>query len=307
MEQPSPLVIIDATATLFRAHFGGAPAHGPTGAAVGAVGAVLDQLAGYLRRARARHYALVFDHSRDTFRRKIWPAYKASRPDTPPELRAQVHLAVEAVARLGFRAFQVPGWEADDVAATLSRIARQAGHPVWLLSPDKDLLQLVDDRPPSVRVYHPKKRRVFDEAAVFERMSVRAHQVVDYLALAGDASDGVPGVKGVGPKAAAAVLAALGDLDTALASPERVEALEIRGSKRLASLLANGAADANLARRLVALDAHIPLDRLGLRADANGDADVVSFCARRAPQPGTEEWCREQGLEPWWHRLGAPR
>lgn len=205
------------------------------------------------------HAAVVMDRSLDTFRREIDPSYKAHRvPADAPLIAIFDRFEAEAEA-MGVAVFGDPRFEADDFAATLARLARGAGLPMRVQAADKDLFQLVRDAAPSLRVVAPSRGWDVDEAEVMARLGVRPDQVVDYLALVGDASDGVRGVKGVGAKTAAALLGALGSLEAIYADLEAVTRLPIRGAKSLPKKLEAGHADALLAQRLVRLRDDVPL------------------------------------------------
>jgi DNA polymerase-1 len=257
------LLIIDGTALLFRAFFGHPGRLAPDGVEVGATLGVCHQLLGLLRRQPAAHLAIAFDAGQVTFRNRIDPRYKANRGDPPPELVPQFELVQAAAAALGLPVFARLDFEADDLMATLARLAGQAGLRARLAAIDKDLCQVVRDDAPAVDLCDPKSDAVTDAAGVRERLGVRPEQVVDLMALTGDSTDNVAGVRGVGPKAAVALLDAFGDLDAIYHNLERVEFLGIRGAKALARKLEEGRDEAMLARALVRLD-----DAVALGVDA---------------------------------------
>ncbi|MCB9797496.1 MAG: hypothetical protein H6741_32805 [Alphaproteobacteria bacterium] len=214
--------------------------------------------------AGVSHAAVVMDRSLDTFRRALDASYKAHRvPADAPLIEVFDKFEVDAAAA-GVAVFGDPWFEADDLAATLVRLAQAEGLPVRIQAADKDLFQLVRDAAPAVRVVAPSRGWDVDEAGVVARLGVRPDQVVDYLALVGDASDGVKGVPGVGAKTAAALLTALGSLDALYADLAAVAQLPIRGAKGLPKKLEAGREAAMLARRLVTLrdDAPLPEDAL---------------------------------------------
>lgn len=263
---PAPeLWVIDATALLFRAYYGMPPKLSPAGEPVGAVLGLGHLLRGLLRRAPER-VVLVYDAGRTTFRNRIDPRYKANRGEPPPDLAPQFERARQFGAAAGFVTLSVPDFEADDLMATLARGAASAGLRTRLLSVDKDLCQLVRDEAPAVVLEDPRSGDTWDGAGVVQRMGVQPSQVVDYLALVGDTSDNVPGVPGVGPKAAQALIAAFGDLDALYASLGKVAGLPLRGAKGLAARLEAGREAAFLARSLVRLHDAVPLGELDLHA-----------------------------------------
>jgi DNA polymerase-1 len=304
------LVVIDATALLFRAYFssrpsgpgsGARPRSSPRGVPVGAVLGMASFIAQIVRRTRARRVALVYDAGRTTFRSRIDPRYKAHRGEPPDDLVPQFELALRLGEALGFAACSVPDYEADDLMATLARQATAAGASARLVSVDKDLCQLVRDAGPGPRVAleDPKTGLLCDEAGVLRRVGVGPRQVVDAMALIGDTSDNIAGVRGVGPQAAAALLAAFGDLDEIYADLGRVEALALRGAKGLAKKLEAGREEAFLARRLVRLDDAVPLaeetSMPGRAARPRGEGDILAQTRWAGPRAEATELVAELG------------
>jgi len=211
------------------------------------------------------HIAVVIDRTMDTFRRELDPSYKAHRPPAPPDLIAHFNRFEAEVEAMGVALFGSLTYEADDLAATLARLAGAQGLDVRIQSTDKDLFQVVSDQP-RVVTQDDKKGTIFDEAGVKAKLGVRPDQIIDYLSLVGDASDGIPGVKGVGAKTASTLLQHLDSLDAAYADLDAVAALPIRGAKSLARKLTVGREAAMHARRLIKLVDDVdlgeaPLDR----------------------------------------------
>jgi len=158
---------------------------------------------------------------------------------------------------MGFATVMTPGFEADDLIASLTARLRGRGHEVVIVSGDKDLAQLLG---PGVRIYNLAKDDWWDAEGVPDRMGVKASQVIDFLALAGDAVDNIPGVRGVGPKAATALLAEFEDLSAIYADLDRVETLPVRGAKSLRQKLERDRENALLSRKLADLDRQAPCD-----------------------------------------------
>jgi DNA polymerase I len=198
----------------------------------------------------ADHIAVIFDRARKTFRNDIYPEYKAHRPPPPDELIPQFALVREATEALGVAAVDLEGFEADDLIATYTRQAREAGAEVTIVSSDKDLMQLVDDH---VVLMDDMKNRIIGPDQVKEKFGVGPERVVDVQALAGDSSDNVPGVAGIGVKTAALLINEYGDLDSLL---ERAH--EIKQPKRRQALMEE-AEKARISRRLVQLRADAPV------------------------------------------------
>lgn len=292
MDPHTELVVIDGTALLFRAFFGGASGADEQGVDIGAVRAVARRLVDQQVGQPASHIAVVYDAGQRTFRNDLAPSYKANRGAPPPELVPQFDRVQAVSAALGMRSFSVPGFEADDLAATLARLGREAGLPVRLLSVDKDLAQLVTDENPPVLQEDPWTGTRWDAAGVRSRMGVPPEQVVALQSLCGDSTDNVPGVKGVGIKTAAALLQHFDGLDDLFDGLDEVAALPIRGARTLGARLAAGREAAYATRALVALRADVPL----------GAGDIVASCRfEGVADPGPLAAIRVDGLA---RRLG---
>jgi len=282
-DRPLELFILDGTAMLFRSYFAGVDYVAPDGTQVGAVWLVTRRIQQLLQREWPDRVAVVFDSGRQTFRTEAFPDYKANRGLPPDDLRPQFHLVREAVKMLGLATFSMKGFEADDLMATLATLARGAGMHTRLRSVDKDLCQLVDDDPPPIILQDTRNGRILNAAGVADRMGVGPGQIVDYLALVGDSSDNVPGVRGVGPKTARALLACFADLDALYADLPAVAGVPVRGAKTLGAKLEAGREDAYRARSLVVLKRDVDmgltpelLDQATLWSGPRGeDADAL--------------------------------
>ncbi|MEE9391449.1 MAG: 5'-3' exonuclease H3TH domain-containing protein [Planctomycetota bacterium] len=276
--------VLDGTAMLFRSYFGMGKFRSPRDLEVAGVMGMGQTLARLYRDLRPQHLTVVFDAAKLNFRHEIYPDYKANREAPPEDMTHQFDLAARLVDELGFPFFRILGYEADDLMATMAYRATKAGVKVVLVTPDKDVLQLVDD---NVEVLDGKGSPVFDAAAVEKKLGVPPHRVVDLLALAGDSSDNVPGVRGVGPKSAVALIQALGGLDDIYENLDRVPELAIRGSKSLAAKLEAGRESAFLSRRLVVLDQEVPLSDESL---------TLGSLRWRRPKPSADAFFDELGF-----------
>ncbi|WP_112311091.1 DNA polymerase I [Pseudogemmobacter bohemicus] len=249
------LHLIDGSAYIFRAYHALPPLTKSDGTPVGAVQGFSNILWGEITKERASgaatHIAVVFDHSSKTFRNDIYPDYKANRPPPPEDLRPQFPLTREATRAFNVACIEQPGFEADDIIATLARLAVEAGGSATIISSDKDLMQLVR---PGVDILEPMKNRQIGPDEVFEKFGVGPDRVVDVQALAGDAVDNVPGAPGIGLKTAALLINEYGSLEALL---ER--AGEIRQPKRRETLIDNRA-QILTSKQLVSLDAEVPLE-----------------------------------------------
>ncbi|MFO1140085.1 MAG: DNA polymerase I [Paracoccus sp. (in: a-proteobacteria)] len=250
------LHLIDGSAFIFRAYHALPPlTRRSDGLPIGAVAGFCNMLWKYVQEARGgdapTHVAVIFDHSSKTFRNEIYPLYKANRPELPEDLRPQFPLTREATRAFNIACIETEGYEADDIIATLSCQVRDAGGRVTIVSSDKDLMQLVGG---GVGMMDPIKGKAIGPDEVREKFGVGPERVVDVQALAGDATDNVPGAPGIGIKTAAQLIEEYGDLEALL---ER--AGEIKQPKRRQTLIDN-AEQIRISRRLVQLDCNTPLD-----------------------------------------------
>ncbi|MGP1396403.1 MAG: DNA polymerase I [Inquilinaceae bacterium] len=242
--------LVDASGFIFRA-FHALPmmTRKSDGTPVNAVFGFTSMLLKLLTDLKADHVVVVFDSMRRNFRNDIYPDYKANRDDTPPELVPQFGLIRDATAAFDLPAVELEGFEADDLIASYCRLARENDADAVIVSSDKDLMQLVGN---GVTMLDPMKNKVIDEAEVAEKFGVAPGKVIDVQALAGDSTDNVPGVPGIGIKTAAQLIETYGDLETLL---DRAE--DIKQPKRRQALIDN--ADlARISKRLVTLDENVP-------------------------------------------------
>ncbi len=256
LEAGDHVVLIDGSAYIFRAYHALPPlTRSSDKLPVGAVAGFCNMLWKLVRAQgfspKPTHLAVVFDKSEQTFRKDIYPLYKAQRPDLPEDLRPQFPLIREATRAFDLACVEQDRYEADDLMATYAEQAKAKGALVTIISSDKDLMQLVDAR---VRMYDPMKDKAIGPDEVVEKFGVAPDKVVDVQSLAGDSVDNVPGVPGIGIKTAAQLLAEFGDLDTLLARAD-----EIKQTKRRENLI-EFADQARLSRELVTLKRDVALD-----------------------------------------------
>jgi DNA polymerase I len=244
------LILVDGSGYIFRAFHALPMMTRADGTPVNAVFGFTNMLARFLKDHVGTHLAVVFDAGSHTFRNRIYDRYKAQRPPPPPELVPQFSLVRDATAAFGVPSVELDDWEADDLIATYARVAREAGMQVTIVSSDKDLMQLVR---PGVAMMDPMKQKAIGPAEVFEKFGVAPEKVVEVQALMGDSVDNVPGVPGIGPKGAAELIQAFGDLETVLAA-----APSMKASKRRDNLIAHAEA-ARISRKLVELCDKSPL------------------------------------------------
>ncbi len=254
------VVLVDASGFIFRAFHGIQILTRSDGTPVNAVYGFVTMLMKLLDDMQPDHIAIIFDTARKTFRNDIAPSYKANRTEPPDELVPQFALVREATQAFNLDCIELQGFEADDLIATYTRQAINEGAEVTIVSSDKDLMQLVSDR---VTMFDSFKNRRIGPEQVHEKFGVYPEKVVDVQSLAGDSTDNVPGVPGIGIKTAAQLIQEFGDLDTLLARTS-----EIKQNKRRENLIEH-ADKARLSRELVRLrddvPLTIPLNQLGRR------------------------------------------
>ncbi len=248
--------LVDGSSYIFRAYHALPPLNRKSdGLQVNAVLGFCNMLWKLLRDMppdnRPTHLAIVFDKSEVTFRNKLYPDYKAHRPPAPDDLIPQFALIREAVRAFDLPCLEQGGFEADDLIATYAREAGERGAITTIVSSDKDLMQLVTDK---VTMYDTMKDRRIGIPEVIEKFGVPPAKVVEVQALAGNSTDNVPGVPGIGVKTAAQLIVEYGDLETLL-----LRAGEIKQPKRREALIEN-AEKARISRQLVLLDDKVALD-----------------------------------------------
>ena len=250
------LFLVDGSGYIFRAYHALPPINRKSdGLQLNAVFGFCNMLWKLLRDMKAEdkptHLAVVFDLSEKTFRTEMYPDYKAHRPDPPDDLKPQFGLIRQAVHAFDLPCLEQKGFEADDLIATYVRQANEAGATSTIVSSDKDLMQLVNDR---VVMYDTMKDKKIGRAEVIEKFGVPPDKVIEVQALIGDSTDNVPGVPSIGQKTAALLINEYGDLETLLK-----RASEIKRDKRRQAIIDN-ADKARLSKKLVTLDTHVKVD-----------------------------------------------
>jgi DNA polymerase-1 len=253
MSTPEPLYLLDGSAYIHRAYHALPPLSNSSGLPTHAILGFTNILLRLIREKAPRYLAVAFDTKGPNFRHTIYPEYKANRPRMQDDLAVQIPWIKKIVAAYRIPVLEREGCEADDLIASATAFQKKIGQPVVLVSGDKDLLQLVDDR---TTFWDPMNDRLLDRTAVAEKYKVEPEHLTDFFALIGDTSDNIPGVPGVGPKTAAKLLAEFGSLEGIY---DRLT--EIKKPK-LHDNLAAGRDSAFLARRLILLgeDIEVPAE-----------------------------------------------
>jgi 5'-3' exonuclease len=265
--------LVDASPYIFRAYFAIPESlTDPEGRPVNAVFGFKEFLLQLAKTEEPTHLGVAFDESLTTsFRNEIYPAYKAQRDLPPAALEAQLKDCQEVAAALGAAVFVSRRYEADDLIATLVHRLAAHGHGSVVVTSDKDLAQLVSE---TVTLLDFARDTRYGPAAVEEKFGVRPDQIADYLALAGDSVDNIPGVKGVGKKTAVALLRAFGDLDAIYARLDEVGDLPLRGAESVRRKLEEQRDAAFLSKRLSVVATDAPAEA-GLDHLRYGGADAA--------------------------------
>ena len=268
MSEPDSLILVDGSSYLYRAFHALPELTNKAGEPTGAVHGVLNMLNKLVRETSPTHLAVVFDAPGKTFRDDLYADYKANRPPMPDDLRAQVDPLLSAIEANGWPLLRITGVEADDVIGTLATRAANAGMSVVIVTGDKDMAQLVNERVTLLDTMPrgpARQPRPTDKAGVVERFGVRADQIIDYLALVGDSSDNIPGVPKVGAKTAVALLEHFDHVDDILANLPDVAELPVRGAKSLAARIEEN-------RELLLLSHDLATIRIDLDLDSDPTA-----------------------------------
>ncbi len=224
--------------------------------------------------ANSSKIAIIFDAGRKTFRNDLYPDYKANRTECPPELSEQMPYFRELSRALGLPVLECPGFEADDIIATLTAKLSAAHKPVVIVSGDKDLMQLVSE---DVVIWDTMKDARYGPPQVTEKFGVGPEKVTEILALTGDSSDNVPGVDGVGPKTATQLIQKFGSVEGVIANVAALkDDSEIRNRKKIAESIESHIERLRLARRLVEVSQDVPLEEI-----ADGAYDIESLLSKK--------------------------
>lgn len=249
--------LLDTSFFIFRAYHALPPLTTSKGLPTNAVQGVSTMLEKLIRERRPTMMGACFDTARATFRRDLFPAYKANRLEPDEELRAQFPYVRRLVAALEIPVLDREGYEADDILATLAARYEGEGYDVVIVSGDKDMMQCVTDR---VSLLDPMRDLEIRKEQVFEKFGVGPEGVSEVLGLMGDSSDNIPGVKGVGPKTASALIAHFGTIDAMLARTAEIETLPIRGAASVRKKIEEGADMARLCRTLAEVRRDVPVE-----------------------------------------------
>ena len=254
------IFVIDGSSYLYRAYHAMPPLSTSKGQPTGAVKGVTNMLMNLKKDSEGSPIIVVFDAKGKTFRNDIYSEYKANRPPMPDELRLQLQPVKSICKAIGFPLIEIEGVEADDVIATITKMAKDAKYKCVVSSLDKDLMQLVED--PDTTLMNTMKHEIFNEDKVFEKFGVKPSQIRDMLALVGDSSDNIPGVSKVGQKTAAKWLNEYGNLEGIISNADSIK----------------GVVGDNLRNSLDDLDRNIELVSLKEDVDLNLKFEDLLIC-----------------------------
>lgn len=259
--------LIDGSGYIFRAFFAIQRLSTKDGFPTNALFGFLRMILKTIAQANSSKVAIIFDAGKKTFRNELYSEYKANREECPPELVQQMPYFRELSRALGLPVLELPGYEADDIIATLATKLVAQEKNVVIVSGDKDLMQLVTDH---VTIWDTMKDARYGIPQVTEKFGVGPKQVTEILALTGDSSDNIPGVEGVGPKTATQLIVKYHDVEGVVSHLEDIKNdSEIRNRKKVAETIENSLEMLRLSRKLVEVDRQVPLKEI------SGDGDNI--------------------------------
>ncbi|MCB0317915.1 MAG: DNA polymerase I [Bdellovibrionales bacterium] len=251
------IYLIDGSAYIFRAYYAVAPLTNSKGFPTNALYGFTRMLVKLLAECDSNHLVMIFDSGKKTFRNDLYSEYKANRSECPEDLVPQMPVFREISSALGMSVLELENYEADDVIGTLTHRLDKEGHEVVIVSADKDLMQLVNDR---VSMWDTMRDRKYGVKEVVEKFGVPPEKVVEILGLTGDSSDNIPGLKGVGPKTATQLIEKFGTVENLIKNISEIESdKNIRGRKKIVENLANDSDILKLSRKLVEIDCDAPV------------------------------------------------
>ncbi len=244
------IIIIDGNSCVHRAYHALPPLTDAEGRIVNAVFGFLKMLKKIIHKEKPTHLFVAFDHEKATFRHKDYSEYKSHRASTDTELIEQFPVVYQVLDLLNIKHLACEGFEADDIIATFASNARKKNLPVSIVTSDKDILQLVEE---GIKVVDGMKNKTYDEEGVKEKLGIEPHYVIDYIALVGDKSDNLPGVRGIGPVTAVKLIKEYGVLDEIYDSIDSIDG-------KLRDKLLSDRDNAYVTRRLATLIKDLDLD-----------------------------------------------
>ncbi len=245
------LYLIDGNSYFYRAYYAIKALSNSKGLPTNAIFGFTNMLLKIIREKKPDGVVVSFDSPVPTERHRIYEEYKAHRPETPSDLVQQIPHIRKIISAFNINIFEIPGYEADDVLGTIARKTASQGINVFIVTGDKDMLQLVDNR---IKIYDPMKDRVLAEEYIREKFGVGPDRITDFMGLTGDAVDNIPGVKGIGEKTAKELLSDFGSVEQLLDNIDRIKKEKVR------RLISENTEMVRLSKKLATLDTAVPVD-----------------------------------------------
>ncbi|PKL52301.1 MAG: DNA polymerase I [Nitrospira bacterium HGW-Nitrospira-1] len=245
------LYLIDGNSYVYRAFYAIKGLTNSKGFPTNAIYGFTTMLLKIIREKKPEAIVVCFDSPGLTERHRIFRDYKAHRPETPSELVQQLPDIRKVISAFNIKIFELAGYEADDIIGTIAKDAAQKKAEVFIVTADKDMLQLVDEH---IKIYDPLKDRILDADYVREKFGVGPERVTEFMALTGDASDNIPGIKGVGEKTAGELLSSFDSLEDLLEHPEKIK------REKLRALVSDNKDIVRLSRKLATIDIKVPVE-----------------------------------------------
>ncbi len=260
------IVLVDGSSYVYRAFYALPPLTSPKGEPTGAIYGFIRMIAKLMNELKPEYIAVAFDHPGKTFRHKEFKEYKATRKETPDELKSQIPKIKKILKLWGIKVLEIPGYEADDLIATLAKKAEEKGFEVIIVTPDKDMLQLVNQ---NIKVLNPINEYLFDREKVKEKYGIYPEQFVDYLSLIGDTVDNIIGVHGVGPKTAQKLLEKFQNIEGIYENLDQLK-------EKLKNAFEEAKERVQLNKKLIKLKTDAPID-LDIEDLKKGKTDIVKL------------------------------
>lgn len=260
------IVLVDGSSYVYRAFYALPPLTSPKGEPTGAIYGFIRMIAKLMNELKPEYIAVAFDHPGKTFRHKEFKEYKATRKETPDELKSQIPKIKKILKLWGIKVLEIPGYEADDLIATLAKKAEEKGFEVIIVTPDKDMLQLVNQ---NIKVLNPINEYLFDREKVKEKYGIYPEQFVDYLSLIGDTVDNIIGVHGVGPKTAQKLLEKFQNIEGIYENLDQLK-------EKLKNAFEEAKERVQLNKKLIKLKTDAPID-VDIEDLKKGKTDIVKL------------------------------
>jgi len=245
------LYLIDGNSYVYRAYYAIRELTNSKGFPTNAIFGFTNMLLKIIREKKPDEIAISFDSPIPTERHRLFIEYKANRPEAPSDLIQQLPHIRRIISALKIKTFEIPGYEADDIIGTIAKKAADSGKEVYIVTGDKDMLQLVDDK---IKIYDPMKDRVLDKSYTIERYGITPERIPEFMALTGDAVDNIPGVKGIGEKTAKELLQQFKNIGELLKYPEKIK------KEKLRRLISENTNLITLSLQLATIDTSVPIE-----------------------------------------------